>query len=238
MLDILFEDDDIIVLNKPAGLLSIPDRFGKEASLKSLLLEKFGNIFTVHRLDQQTSGLIIFAKNAESHKQISELFEGRTIIKKYFGLVNGRPPQQGIIEEFMMEHPIRKGYMMIHAKGKESKTSYEVVKYFKQYAWVSFQIHTGRTHQIRVHAKHIGHPIVSDELYGDGEKLKLSSIKKKNFKLAKVEEEERPLMSRQALHAASVQFEYKGKELLLEAPLPKDLSATLKQLEKWNAASS
>jgi 23S rRNA pseudouridine955/2504/2580 synthase/23S rRNA pseudouridine1911/1915/1917 synthase len=138
----------------------------------------------------------------------------------------------------MMEHPIRKGYMMIHAKGKESKTSYEVVKYFKQYAWVSFQIHTGRTHQIRVHAKHIGHPIVSDELYGDGEKLKLSSIKKKNFKLAKVEEEERPLMSRQALHAASVQFEYKGKELLLEAPLPKDLSATLKQLEKWNAASS
>jgi 23S rRNA pseudouridine1911/1915/1917 synthase len=238
MLDILFEDDDIIVLNKPAGLLSIPDRFGKEASLKSLLLEKFGNIFTVHRLDQQTSGLIIFAKNAESHKQLSELFEGRTIIKKYFGLVNGRPPQQGIIEEFMMEHPIRKGYMMIHAKGKESKTSYEVVKYFKQYAWVSFQIHTGRTHQIRVHAKHIGHTIVSDELYGDGEKLKLSSIKKKNFKLAKVEEEERPLMSRQALHAASVQFEYKGKELLLEAPLPKDLSATLKQLEKWNAASS
>jgi 23S rRNA pseudouridine955/2504/2580 synthase/23S rRNA pseudouridine1911/1915/1917 synthase len=83
MLDILFEDDDIIVLNKPAGLLSIPDRFGKDASLKSLLLEKFGNIFTVHRLDQQTSGLIIFAKNAESHKQLSELFEGRTIIKKY-----------------------------------------------------------------------------------------------------------------------------------------------------------
>ena len=186
-------------------------------------------------MDQQTSGLIIFAKNAEAHKVLSELFEGRTIIKKYFGLVNGRPQPEGIIEENMMEHPIRKGYMMIHAKGKESKTSYEVVKYFKQYAWVNFQIHTGRTHQIRVHAKHIGHTIVSDDLYGDGEKLKLSSIKKKNFKLAKVEEEERPLMGRQALHAASVQFEYKGKELHLEAPLPKDLAATLKQLEKWNA---
>ena len=189
----------------------------------------------MHRLDQHTSGLIIFAKNAESHKLLSEIFEGRSIVKKYVGLVNGRPQQAGMVEENMMEHPIKKGYMMIHAKGKESKTSYEVVKYFKQYAWVSFQIHTGRTHQIRVHAKHIGHPIVSDDLYGDGEKLKLSSIKKKNFKLAKVEEEERPLMGRQALHAASVQFEYKGKELLLEAPLPKDLTATLKQLEKWNA---
>jgi 23S rRNA pseudouridine955/2504/2580 synthase/23S rRNA pseudouridine1911/1915/1917 synthase len=235
MLTILFEDENMIVVNKPAGLLSIPDRFGKDASVKSMLQEKFGAIFTVHRLDQQTSGLIIFAKNTEAHKVLSELFEGRTIIKKYFGLVNGRPQPEGIIEENMMEHPIRKGYMMIHAKGKESKTSYEVVKYFKQYAWVNFQIHTGRTHQIRVHAKHIGHTIVSDDLYGDGEKLKLSSIKKKNFKLAKIEEEERPLMGRQALHAASVQFEFKGKELLLEAPLPKDLSATLKQLEKWNA---
>jgi 23S rRNA pseudouridine955/2504/2580 synthase/23S rRNA pseudouridine1911/1915/1917 synthase len=235
MLDIIFEDDDMVVINKPAGLFSIPDRFGKEASVKSLLQEKYGVIFTVHRLDQHTSGLIIFAKNADAHKQLSELFEGRTIIKKYFGLVNGRPQQAGSIEEFMMEHPIKKGYMMIHAKGKESKTTYEVVRYFKQYAWVSFQIHTGRTHQIRLHAKHIGHPIVSDDLYGDGEKLKLSSIKKKNFKLAKVEEEERPLMGRQALHAASVQFEYKGKELLLEAPLPRDLTATLKQLEKWNA---
>ena len=235
MLTILFEDEDMIVVNKPAGLLSIPDRFGKDASVKSMLQEKFGAIFTVHRLDQQTSGLIIFAKNAEAHKVLSELFEGRTIIKKYFGLVNGRPQPEGIIEENMMEHPIRKGYMMIPAKGKDSKTSYEVVKYFKQYAWVNFQIHTGRTHQIRVHAKHIGHTIVSDDLYGDGEKLKLSSIKKKNFKLAKVEEEERPLMGRQALHAASVQFEYKGKELHLEAPLPKDLAATLKQLEKWNA---
>ena len=237
MLDIIFEDDDMVVINKPAGLFSIPDRFGKEASVKSLLQEKYGTIFTVHRLDQQTSGLIIFAKNAEAHKVLSELFEGRTIVKKYFGLVNGRPPQSGVVEENMMEHPIRKGFMMVHAKGKESKTTYEVVRYFKQYAWVSFQIHTGRTHQIRVHAKHIGHPIVSDDLYGDGEKLKLSNIKKKNFKLAKVEEEERPLMGRQALHAASVQFEYKGKELLLEAPLPKDLAATLKQLEKWNAVA-
>jgi 23S rRNA pseudouridine955/2504/2580 synthase/23S rRNA pseudouridine1911/1915/1917 synthase len=133
-----------------------------------------------------------------------------------------------------MEHPVKKGQMVIHAKGKVALTTYEVIKYYKQYTWVSFQIHTGRTHQIRLHAKQIGHPIVADDLYGDGAKLMLSNIKKKNFKLSKAEDEERPLIARQALHAHTLQFEYNGKGLQLEAPLPKDLSAALKQLDKWN----
>lgn len=235
MLDILFEDQDMIVINKPAGVLSIPDRFGKELSIKSLLQDKYGTIFTVHRLDQATSGLIIFAKNAEAHKELSLLFEGRTIEKKYLGLVLGRPAPNGSIDGSIMEHPVKKGQMYIHVKGKAALTTYEVVTYYKHYALVSFQIHTGRTHQIRVHAKHIGHPMVADELYGTGEKLLLSSIKKKNFKLAKEADEERPLLARQALHAFSVAFDYKGKRLHLEAPLPKDLTACLKQLDKWNA---
>ncbi len=235
MLDIIFEDEDMIVLNKPAGLLSIPDRFGKEHSLKSMLIEKYGSIFTVHRLDKLTSGLIIFAKNESAHKLLSELFEGRSIEKKYIGLVLGRTPQEGTIDQSIMEHPVKKGKMITHAKGKIALTTYEVIKYYKHYTLVSFQIHTGRTHQIRVHAQQIGHPIVADELYGDGEKLMLSSIKKKNFKLSKAEEEERPLLARHALHAASIAFEYKGKGLRFEAPLPKDVTATLKQLDKWNA---
>jgi len=233
MLDILFEDQDMIVVNKPAGVLSIPDRFGKELSIKSLLQDKYGIIFTVHRLDQSTSGLIIFAKNADAHKELSLLFEGRTIEKKYLGLVLGRPAPNGSIDGSIMEHPVKKGQMYIHVKGKNSLTTYEVVTYYKHYALVSFQIHTGRTHQIRVHAKHIGHPIIADEIYGDGVKLLLSSIKKKNFKLSK-SEEEKPLLARHALHAHSLKLIFKEKAFAFEAPLPKDLAATIKQLDKWN----
>ena len=234
MLDIIFENEDFIVLNKPAGLLSIPDRLGKEVSLKSLLQEKYGSIFTVHRLDQLTSGLIIFAKNAETHQTLSQLFEGRDIVKKYVGIVLGQPPLEGTIDEPIMEHAIKKGQMIVHAKGKTALTSYKIVQQFKWYAFMEFQINTGRTHQIRVHAKHIGHPIVCDELYGDGQPILLSSIKKKNFKLSQKEEAEKPLLNRQALHAFSVDFEYKKEKLHFEAPLPKDVVATLRQLEKWN----
>jgi 23S rRNA pseudouridine955/2504/2580 synthase/23S rRNA pseudouridine1911/1915/1917 synthase len=235
MLDILFEDQDMIVINKPAGVLSIPDRFGKELSIKSLLQDKYGTIFTVHRLDQATSGLIIFAKNAEAHKALCVLFEGRTIEKKYLGLVLGRPDPNGSIDGSIMEHPVKKGQMHIHVKGKAALTTYEVVTFYKHYALVSFQIHTGRTHQIRVHAKHIGHPIIADELYGDGVKLLLSSIKKKNFKLSKSEEAEKPLLARHALHAHTLKLIFKEKEFAFEAPLPKDLAATIKQLDKWNS---
>ena len=235
MLDILFEDQDMIVINKPAGVLSIPDRFGKELSIKSLLQDKYGTIFTVHRLDQATSGLIIFAKNAEAHKALSVLFEGRTIEKKYLGLVLGRPEPNGSIDGSIMEHPVKKGQMHIHVKGKAALTTYEVVTYYKHYALVLFQIHTGRTHQIRVHAKHIGHPIIADELYGDGVKLLLSTIKKKNFKLNKSEEAEKPLLARHALHAHTLKLIFKEKEFAFEAPLPKDLAATIKQLDKWNS---
>jgi 23S rRNA pseudouridine955/2504/2580 synthase/23S rRNA pseudouridine1911/1915/1917 synthase len=234
MLDIIFENEDFIVLNKPAGLLSIPDRMGKEVSLKSLLQEKYESIYTVHRLDQLTSGLILFAKNAEAHQTLSQLFEGRDIVKKYVGIVLGQPPTEGTIDAPIMEHAVKKGMMIVHAKGKTALTSYRLLQQFKWYAFMEFQIHTGRTHQIRVHAKHIGHPIVCDELYGDGQPILLSNIKKKNFKLSQSEEAERPLLNRQALHAFSVDFEYKKEKLHFEAPLPKDVQATLRQLEKWN----
>ena len=122
--------------------------------------------------------------------------------------------------------------MVINRKGKESLTDYEVLENFGIYSWIQFQIYTGRTHQIRVHVKEIGHPIVHDDLYGDGQPIFLSSIKHK-FKLSKNEEEERPILNRLALHA--YQLKFKGtdnKQYEFEAPVPKDLRATLQQLAK------
>lgn len=234
---IIVENENWIALNKPSGLLSIPDREGKEISLKQLLKDKYGNIFTVHRLDKDTSGLIIFAKNEVSHKQLSLQFEGRLTKKTYLGLVTGSPMEKkGSIDAPMGEHPAKNGTMIIHRKGKDALTDYEVLEDFGVYAWLQFQIHTGRTHQIRVHAKEMGNPIVCDPLYGDGKPVLLSSLKHKKFKLSKNELEERPLLNRLALHAYQLTFtDITGEKIELEAPLPKELKALLQQLKKWKS---
>ncbi len=230
---LVFENEDIIALNKPSGLLSIPDREGKDVSLKTLLQEKYPQVFTVHRLDRDTSGIIIFAKNEETHKHLSKQFEERQTEKIYVGLVIGSPAnKKGSINKPIAENTVTRGMMIIHQRGKESLTDYEVLEDFGIYSWMQFRIHTGRTHQIRVHMKDIGHPIVCDELYGDGKPVLLSSFKSK-FKLSKNEEEERPLLNRLALHAHKLKFaDVYGKTFEMEAPISKDMRATLTQLEK------
>ena len=229
----IFEDDDFIALNKPSGLLSIPDREGKERSLKSLLQEKYERIFTVHRLDKDTSGLIIFAKNEEAHRHLSMQFEERQTEKIYVGLVLGTPANpKGTINLPIAENMVTRGTMIINRRGKEAITDYEVLEDFGSYSWMQFRIHTGRTHQIRVHLKDMGHPIVCDELYGDGKPILLSSLKSK-FKLSKNELEERPLLNRLGLHAFQLNFtDVSGNRKELEAPIYKDLKATLQQLGK------
>ena len=237
--DILFENDDFVAVNKPAGFLSIPDREGKDPSLKGLLKEKYGNIFTVHRLDRGTSGVIVFAKNETTHKYLSKIFEERAVEKIYQGLVQGTlPEKKGSIDLPIMEHPAKLGMMVINKKGKASLTDYEVIEESGLYSLVQFQIHTGRTHQIRVHMQSLGHPIACDELYGDGQPILLSSIKR-NFKLSKYEEQERPLLARMALHSHLLHFQDEhGVFHTLDAPLPKDMRAVLQQLRKWRPVSS
>jgi 23S rRNA pseudouridine1911/1915/1917 synthase len=231
--DIIFENDSFVAVNKPAGLLSIPDREQTQTSLKDILLEKYGAIYTVHRLDKDTSGIIIFAKTEAAHKFFSLLFEGREIEKYYLGLVHGIPsPKKATIDAPIAEHGVQKGFYIVHQRGKPSVTDYEVLEENKTFSLVQFQLHTGRTHQIRVHCKNMGHPLACDELYGDGKPVLLSSIKKK-YKLSKHDEEERPMLNRLALHSYRLKFTYADGNIIdLEAELPKDIRALLQQLKK------
>lgn len=234
-LDIVFENKYFIAINKPAGLLSIPDREQSQPSLKDMLIAKYGSIFTVHRLDKDTSGIIVFAKDEATHKYLSQLFESRSVQKYYQAIVHGAPAnKKGTIDAPISEHPLHKGLMQVHRNGKPSVTDYEVIEQHKAFSLLQFQLHTGRTHQIRVHSKNIGHPIACDELYGDGKPVLLSSIKR-NYKLGKHDEEERPMLNRLALHSYRLHFtDAEGKEVDLIAELPKDMRALLAQLRKNN----
>lgn len=230
--EVIFENEDLIAINKPAGLLTIPDREQSEKSLKEFLADIYTTIFTVHRLDKDTSGIVMFAKNETAHRYLSKLFEERKIGKWYLGIVLGSPePSTGMIDAPIAEHGVHKGMMTVNRNGKPSQTSYEVLDANRNYSLVSFQLHTGRTHQIRVHAKNLGHPLACDPLYGDGKPVLLSTFKKK-FKTGK-QEEERPLLNRLALHSYKLSFtDLHGRLIDLEAPAPKAFTVLMLQLKK------
>ena len=231
--NVVFENDDFIAINKSSGLLTIPDREQSEKSLKEYLIDKYGTIFTVHRLDKDTSGLVLFAKNETTHKYLNKIFEERSVEKFYVGIVMGEPIEKtGLIDAPIAEHSLNKNLMVVHRRGKASQTGYEVLESNKFYSLVSFQLHTGRTHQIRVHCKNIGHPLACDPLYGDGKPVLLSTFKKK-FKLSKHDEEERPMIGRLALHSYRLYFtDEHGTRMELEAEIPKEFRALMKQLSK------
>ena len=233
--EIVFVNDDLVAVNKPSGWLSIPDRHDHELiSVKTWLEAKGDKVFIIHRIDKDTSGLIVFAKNAEAHKYYNTLFQNRNLEKTYFGLTAGTfNHEHGVCDQPIEEHPVVAGKMRVGRKGKPALTHYFVEEQFKGFSLMRFVIETGRTHQIRVHMQNIGHPLACDPLYGSADFIKLSSFKKK-FNLSKKDEEERPLLARLALHAYSLSFvDRQGVEITLTAPLSKDLEACLKQMRKW-----
>ena len=234
--DIIFEDEDLVVVNKSPLILTIPDRFAPEKpNLYHLLGERYEKIFTVHRLDKETSGILVFAKTEEAHKHLSEQFSGRTVEKIYYALVEGHLHQEeGVIDKFIAPHPQHPDKMVIATRGKRSVTHFKVVEYFKNYTLVEANIKTGRTHQIRVHFQAIGYPLAVDAMYGRKDVFLLSQVKMSKYRLGK-NEEERPLMARSSLHAWQLTFEHPrtGEPMVFEAPLPKDFAAVLQQLRKW-----
>src|SRR5690242_12491452 len=142
---ILFEDENLVVLNKPAGLLTIPDHHNDALpSLYTILKNRYGNIYIVHRLDKHTSGVILFAKNETAHRFLSQQFELRRVQKFYLGIVNGKLiSTKGTIDFPIMENPSNRGKMIISKKGKPALTDYEVLEYLGLYTLLKLQLHTG-----------------------------------------------------------------------------------------------
>jgi 23S rRNA pseudouridine1911/1915/1917 synthase len=236
-ISILHEDDAVVAVDKPVGLLTIPDRHDPSIpNLHKMLEARRGErLWVVHRLDRETSGVLLFARSEEAHRELSMLFAEGGIGKFYVGLVTGRvEPDQGSIDAPIAEHPVVKGKMVVARKGKPSLTDYRVVEQWPLFALVQFRLHTGRTHQLRVHMQHIGHPFVADAVYGNGKPFLLSSIKR-SYTLSTKEEEERPLLMRVALHAYKLVLPMPGGEpLSIESSLPKDIAACVNQLNKWS----
>lgn len=236
--DILFEDEHIIVVNKTAGVLTIPDRFGNKDSLLSALERRYGVVFVVHRLDRETSGLLCFARHESAHRHLSMQFEKHSADKFYLAITEGTVHQEeGAIDKPIGEHPTVAGKMTIAMSGKASLTFYRVLERFKRFTLVETLIKTGRTHQIRVHLQSIGYPLAVDPLYGKRSAFFLSEIKGKSYKSGKFSEEERPLMERCTLHSARLRIDHpaSGERLTFQCPPPKDFQALLTQLRKWNA---
>jgi len=219
-LNIIYEDKDVIVLNKPAGLLVHPTPKKEKKTLVSLLIKhcpkikEVGSLLRpgiVHRLDKDTSGLMIVAKNSRAYQYLIQQFKNRKIIKKYIALVFGRiKDKKGKI----VYHITRKGLKIgLGLEGKAAETDYRVIEYYNDFTLVEAKPKTGRTHQIRVHLHKIGHPIVGDKIY---------KFKRKRFPYS---------ISRQFLHARYLKLRLpSGKTAEFKAELPKELKSILLKL--------
>lgn len=230
---VIFKDDSILAVNKPSGLLSAPDRYDPDALVVSRELEmEHGRLWPVHRLDLDTSGILLYARNEEAHRVLSMAFEAHEVKKKYHAVVNGRPTWTDTVCELALSPDgDRMHRTIIDGAGKPSVTEFHIIGAHAKMAIVEARPLTGRTHQIRVHLTALGYPVACDPLYGDGKPLLLSKIKRR---WKGDEKSERPMISRTALHAFSIEFAHPltGVQVRLEAPYPKDFRALVTQLEK------
>jgi 23S rRNA pseudouridine1911/1915/1917 synthase len=242
-LDIVFEDPHLLVLDKPAGLVVHPAAGHEDGTLVNALIAHCGESLSgiggvrrpgiVHRLDKDTSGLLVVAKTDAAHQGLSALFadHGRTgsLVREYHALIWGTPPMpNGTIDAPLGRHPRQREKMAVvaEARGRRAVTHWRLERQLGRASLISCRLETGRTHQIRVHLAHIGHPIVGDSVYGSGFKSKAAQLS---------EEGRRALarLGRQALHAGRLGFVHPvtGEELLFESAPPDDFSHLINVLK-------
>jgi 23S rRNA pseudouridine1911/1915/1917 synthase len=223
-LDIVYEDDALLVIDKPAGLVVHPGAGHSSGTLVNAVLAHCPQIANVggadragiaHRLDKDTSGLILVAKDDATHATLQKQFKRRQVAKTYLALVEGLvQPREGVIEAPIGRDKRQRKKMAVVRSGREAQTTYRVVEYFADHTLLEVRPHTGRTHQVRVHLAWLGHPVVGDAIYGH--------------------RRQRLLRSRHFLHAARLRFTHPatGEEVEFEAPLPPKLANVLDQLRR------
>ena len=236
--DLLYEDSSIAVVNKPPGLVVHPSAGHEKKTLVHGLLYRCNRLSSgdpirpgvVHRLDKDTSGVMVIAKNNEAHDHLARQFKKREIKKRYLALVHGAvEKEKGIIDLPISRHPVRRKEMSISlSKGREAKSEWEVISVFPLgFSFLKIALHTGRTHQIRVHMAYMGYPIMGDAVYGYGKRWwkKQSLALKEAFALVK----------RQMLHAEILGFLHPDslKYVEFKAPIPKDMALLIKWLDEY-----
>ena len=249
-LDVIFEDEHLVVVNKPAGLIVHPARAHKSGTLVNALAWRFKNVSggelsgvgkdlarpgIVHRLDKFTSGCIVAAKGDTAHWRLGKQFERRQTEKRYLAVVHGEmTPEVATIDLPLGKHPtVREKYAVRQDdSGKPSRTTWRVREVYEGYTLVELELHTGRTHQIRVHLSHRGYPIVGDDLYG-GKHVSERDLLPKDHP-GRAEASAEPLMTRQCLHAAMLGFRHPMTEqpVRFEAPLPGDFARVIEILRR------
>ncbi|MCL2270046.1 MAG: RNA pseudouridine synthase [Treponema sp.] len=227
---VVYEDEDIIAVNKASGLSVGGDRWDESRDRLDKLIGGVVpdlKIYIVHRIDRETSGLVVFARNEAAHRRLSLAFEGREVGKRYIAVVYGRPSWQETACDLPLIPNGNKQHLTIVDKfrGKKSLTRFSLMGSAGNVSILEAFPETGRTHQIRVHAAALGFPVVCDMMYGNGKPVLLSAIKK-NWRGDPYDE--RPLLTRLGLHAAELTLTSHN----ITAPLPKDMTALVRQIQK------
>lgn len=226
-LNIVYEDEALIVINKPAGLVAHPGAGNPDKTLVNALLHHDPDLKNlpraglIHRLDKDTSGLITIARTLESYHALVQAMQAREISREYEAIVQGVLISGGTIEAPIGRHPRQRTLMAVVNSGKPAITHYRIIEKFRGHTWIRIQLETGRTHQIRVHFSHLGYPIVGDKAY-----LKQLKLPKNMTDVAK---EAIKTFPRQALHATKLELSHpiNGKLLSLNSPLPDDLQTLI-----------